>query len=336
MTARRHLHKAMRPLLGLLILYIVFRRIPVDELASVLLHSLHAWPWWISGIAVTFLGLLAGALRWHRILRDQGFTLPFSESFRYFFVGQFFNSFFPGACGGDVVRAYAVIRSKGTNKTGAVMTVLMDRAIGLLVFVILGCIMIAFRYRLFVYSRGTRLTAYLMGAFLLATSAGLIVLFRRNLFEHWPLFKKFEETTRAGALLRKAYDVLLVYRSRPRLLVSAIGLSFVNLAALTSACFFFGHSLGIGISWFDYFTFFPIITVFTAVPITPGALGIREALFAGMLHTVDVSSSQAVPLSLLMYAGGLVWSLFGGLIFLLQPNRPHALPIDTAATDRYC
>lgn len=336
MSARKHLPQALRLILGLLILYLVFRRIPVDDLASVLMYSLHAWPWWIAGIAATFLGLLAGALRWHRILSDQGFTLSFAESFRYFFVGQFFNSFFPGACGGDVVRAFYVVRKKEGSKTAAIMTVLMDRAIGLLVFVVFGCVMIALRHRLFIYSRGTRLTAFFMGAFLLASIVGLIVLFQRNLFEHWSLFKRFEENTRAGALLRKAYDVLLAYRSRPKLLVAAIALSIVNLAALTFACFFFGHSLGMEISLLDYLTFFPIITVFTAVPITPGALGIREALFAGMLHTVDVSSSQAVPLSLLMYAGGLIWSLFGGLIFLLQPNRPHAPPIDTAAAERYC
>jgi len=325
MTGRKHLGRILRLALGLLVLFIVFRRIPMGDLSAVMSHSLHAWPWWIAGIAATFLGLLAGALRWHRILRDQGFAPVFKDSFNHFFIGQFFNAFFPGACGGDAVRAFYVIRSKAGSKTAAIMTVLMDRAIGLFVFVIFGCTMIALRHRLFIYSRGTRLTAVFMGTFLLASVAGLTVLFQRHLFVHWPLFKKFEEKTRTGALVRKAYDVLMLYRGKPHLLIASISLSLCNLAALTFACLFFGRSLGIDASWLDYFTFFPVITVFTAIPVTPGALGIREALFAGMFHTVAVSTTQAVPLSLLMYAGGLVWSLFGGLIFLLQPVDREAL-----------
>lgn len=336
MTASRQLKQSLRLLLGIFILLLIFKRIPMHELADVMTGSLREWPWWIAGTAATFLGLLAGALRWHRILQDQGFEPAFRDSFSYFFIGQFFNAFFPGACGGDVVRAFYVIRKKEGGKTAAIMSVLMDRAIGLFVFVIFGCIMIALRHRLFLYSRGTRLTAVFMGGFLLASVAGLIVLFRKNLFEHWPLFKRFEEKTKTGALIRKAYDVLMLYRGKPQLLIASISLSLTNLAALTFACMFFGLSLDINASWLDYFTFYPVITVFTAVPVTPGALGIREALFAGMFHTVAVSTSKAVPLSLLMYAGGLVWSLFGGLIFLLQPVQQNAPPIDTSASGRYC
>ena len=122
----------LRIAFGLLLLVWLFSKIPLHDLRQVLSDSLKQWPWWIAGISATFTGLTTGSIRWWFILRSQHFTIPWKNIFRIFYIGQFFNAFFLGGCGGDLVRAYYVARECQKEKTAAVTTVLIDRGIGLL------------------------------------------------------------------------------------------------------------------------------------------------------------------------------------------------------------
>jgi uncharacterized protein (TIRG00374 family) len=305
--------------LGLGILAWLFLKMPREDLTQVLSQSISAWPWWVAGITATFLGLTMGSIRWHRVLAAQGFATPIGKVFRIFFIGQFFNAFFLGACGGDLVRAYYATLDNPGKRTAAASTVLVDRAVGLFTFIAFGCAMILLRGKLFLKHAGTRVPAILMAAFLAGSLIGMVVLFRRHLFETWPFFKRLESKTRLGGLLRRTYEVFYFYREQPHVMVPTLLLSFMNLIFLTLACYCFGRSLDVAASIMDYFTLFPIITVLAAIPITPGALGIREGLFAEMFSALGVASVRAVPLSLLAYLGGVVWSLFGAVLFMLQP-----------------
>jgi hypothetical protein len=241
--------------------------------------------------------------------------------FRIFFIGQFFNAFFPGACGGDVVRAFYAAQEQPERRTAAALTVLIDRGIGLLTFMLVGCVMIACRGHIFLQSQRTRLPLILMAVFLAGTLLALFVLFRRNLFEHWSLFRKLEYGTRLGPIIRKVYEIFYFYRGHHHVLYTSLGFSLLNCVFLTLACACFGQSLQLPVRLIDYFTLFPVITVFSSVPLTPGGLGIREQLFAELFKVVGAPSYQTVPLSLLLYAGGVFWSLFGALLFVCHTHR---------------
>jgi len=291
---------------------------PRDEVLHVLRRGMNHWPWAVTGLLATFLGLNAGSLRWHRILRAQGIPVRFTRTFRIFFIGQFFNAFLLGACGGDVMRAFLITRETQADKASAALTVLVDRAIGLLVFMAFGSLMILTRMHLMWTRRATRLPALLMGIFLLAAFAALLVLFHRNRFESWPLMQRVERWKRIGPLIRKAYEAFYFFRTRPRIAAISIGFSLLNVWFLTLACYGFGRCLMIDANIWDYFIFFPIITVFTAVPISIGGLGVREWLFGKMFSTVGVPMYEGILLSLFVYLGGVFWSLFGGLLFIMD------------------
>jgi hypothetical protein len=317
-TSRRNIGLAVRFAIGAAILAWLFSRMPLNDLGDVLSGTLERWPWLLAGIGFTFLGLFTGSLRWYFILRGNGFRLSVTAAARIFFIGQFFNAFFLGACGGDLARVYYVMRDRPERRGTAALTVLIDRAIGLIDFMLVGSAMIIARGQLLAGDQKTRIALALMGTFLVVAALGALVLFRRNLFETWPFFRKIEENTRLGPLLRNGYEAVYFYRHHPRLLAIAGALSFLNLCWLTLACWAFAHSLGIALPFHIHLTFFPVITVFSAIPITPGALGIREGLFAHLYLSVGVAAVRAVPLSLLVYAGGVVWSLFGGFLFVLS------------------
>src|SRR5215471_7713717 len=62
--------------------------------------------------------------------RAQGMFMSWRRATMLFFVGLFFNLFMPGYTGGDFARLYYLMREFPQKKKEAILTVVMDRLIG--------------------------------------------------------------------------------------------------------------------------------------------------------------------------------------------------------------
>ena len=298
--------------------YLIHRADPA-ALGAVVRSAVVHREWIAAGVLLTLAGLAMGALRWHLILRAQGLPLTLGRSSFFFFIGGFFNAFMLGACGGDVARAYLVAAdAKKTRRAEAAATVFVDRALGLLAVMGFCCGMILYRLPVFDGPNDLRLTAELMLVLTVLSLAGLVLIFRRNLFETWGWLGRLDARSKTVHLARRVYEAFRLYRNRPGTLAAAVVLSIANLLFLAGACVCFGLSMGLEVPWADYLTWYPIITVLASIPLTPGGLGVREGLFVTLFRVSGVSGPPAVVLSLMVYAGSLVWSLFGGVLFLFQ------------------
>ncbi|NTV37659.1 MAG: flippase-like domain-containing protein, partial [Anaerolineales bacterium] len=278
--------------------------------------SLHG-TWIAGGILFTLIGLCAGAYRWKIIVCAQRLNLGLGRAMAIFFIGQFFNAFMLGACGGDMARAWLVARENKSKRTEAATTVFIDRFFGLFILIAFCSIMILVSLRLFLEHAKTRGPGVMMLFFLAGSILSILILFRRNQFEHSRSFMFLENRTRIGPYIRRAYDAFYLFRKDHAIMIRSVFLSLINTIFLTLACYAFGKSLEIQIKLADYFILFPIISVIAAIPITPGSLGVRESLFVTLFGALGVAGPQAMLMSLLVYAGGLFWSLFGGLVFLV-------------------
>lgn len=69
-------------------------------------------------------------VRWYMLVRALDLEIGFGDAIRYGLIGLFFNTFLPGAVGGDIIKA-AALASGQKRRAAAVATVLMDRAIAL-------------------------------------------------------------------------------------------------------------------------------------------------------------------------------------------------------------
>jgi uncharacterized protein (TIRG00374 family) len=204
--------------------------------------------------------------------------------------------------------------------------------VGLFATIVFCCVMIGFRIPFFLDKQGTRGPGFLMLIFLLGSLVAIFAVFRKNLFEHWPFFQRLETDMRIGPFIRRVYEAVYLYREHPRVMLVSLGLSLLNLVFLTLACYSFGQSLNVNQSMLDCFTLFPIISVIAAVPITPGSLGVREGLFMTMYQAVGIDAHYSISISIMVYFGGLIWSLFGGLVFVgYSADFGHALRADIDA-----
>ncbi len=91
---------------------------------------------WIGvAIAVTFLQIFVGVLRWREISAECGAPLELGRAMRYNVIGAFFNQTLPSAIGGDAVRLWLVARA-GAGWRAATYSIFVDRAIGLIALAI--------------------------------------------------------------------------------------------------------------------------------------------------------------------------------------------------------
>ena len=313
----------LRYVFGAALLIYIFTLCDLERLASTILRSGENKVWIGLGCLATLMALLIGAWRWYRILSSNKSQLTFRSVFNMLFIGQFFNAFFPGACGGDLVRLYYIAKeSKAGTRAENANTVLIDRTIGLFTLLIFGSGLILYKRSLLEsYALAhpyLRIYIYLFLGLTLGTLFFVLffplinrLLFNNRLLRKWSFKPLFE----------RIYQDLLNYRERPLILFEAIIYSLMNSIFLTGATVCFGYSLGFQINHWDYFLYFPIIAVLSSIPLSPGALGVRESLFVSLFLISGLLSHEAFALSLLIYLGGLTCSLLGGFIFIRYKSK---------------
>ena len=316
----------LRLFLGLALIALLARSIG-DANLRVALAPVREHPAWIAAaLALTFAALLAGVVRWHFILRTLGLPSGFGRTFQGFFVGQFFNAFLFGACGGDLARAIHAAHHHPDKRAEAVTSVFLDRAIGLVVTLLFGCALVLPRLGELARHPEARLSLVLMALFLLATLAFLGLFFSRLRFDRIPWLRHLPPHGRIGPLLRRAGDALFLFRRNAQHLAWPAALSLANLLLLAAATAALAQALSLDLPFRDLLAVFPVITVLAAIPLTPGSLGIRETLYIQLLPPFGVAPGPALMLSLLGYLAATLWSLFGGIFFFLRAPPPPPAP----------
>ena len=315
-TVRKFAWGILRLGIGLGIILFILTKINLNEMLAVLHQCLLQWPWLIVGTVLSAFCLLLGAERWKIILDAQGLKMTWSRVFCISLIGQFFNSFMFGSTGGDLARAYYAAKETHHKKTEAVATVVIDRMIGLVVLTLIAGVMLIARYKFFIDHPSTHLPALLMIGMITAIIAGLLIIYNIRFFKGWPILRFFEYHPKIGPVIRRMIASIYIYHRRGKVLLKTSLLTLAIHSLIILQCYCFGKSLHINMDILDYFTVIPLIICLAAIPITPGGLGIREGLAVTMLSAFNVGAYQALPLSLMIYLVSVVFSLFGGFIFL--------------------
>jgi uncharacterized membrane protein YbhN (UPF0104 family) len=259
------------------------------------------------------------------VLRVQGFDLSFGRTAEISLVAHFFNSFLLGTAGGDVMKAYYAARETHHRKTEAVTSVFVDRLIGLGSMLIFACLMMLPNFALL---REHERLAAVAGAVVLMMLGCVTVLglaFWGGLSNFWPGARVFLRRLPKGEHLERSLDACRQFGRDRLFLLKAFLLSMlVNfIVVLQGAVLCAG--LNASVSFTALLVIVPIIICLAALPITPSGLGVRENLFVLMLAVpeINVEPATALSLSLLTFAGGLVWSLAGGFVYIALRDREH-------------
>ena len=256
---------------------------------------------------------VVSVLRWTALARPLGIKTPLKDMMRYYLIGMFFNLFAPGTVGGDVSRVYYLVRDEDARAKGsaattvhATMSVLMDRAIGMVVLVWLGAagLLLFPEYRV---PHTARLATLLLALGLLVGSL-LTPLLRRFM----PL-----DGHRLVAKLRLAFRS---YRMHWRALLTAAMLSLVIHLVQAWMHVVMGLALDLNVPFSFALIVYPLVGTFSAIPISLNGLGLREGGYMLLLAVIGIGTEKGIAFGLLLFLVVALDSLIGGLLFLLQQN----------------
>lgn len=275
----------------------------------------------IGAFAVMPITFLCTTLRWHRLLRALGVHMTLMRALVLNMVGAFYNTFMPGSTGGDVLKAYYAAKQAPSRRTAAVMSVIIDRILGLLTLIILGGAMAATQYAI-AEDRTTPVAtsclhvAIVAVVLLSATVIGLWLTYNPWLRRKLGISTLLNRTGGVAAKLRKMLEVMELYRRRPGLIVWAILITFpVHLTVVVSALLA-GKAFGLPIASGYYFIVVPVIVLAGAIPISPQGVGVMEAFAFYLTRPAGTTLNQALALTMSIRLVAIAWNLVGGLFVL--------------------
>ncbi|MFH0902717.1 MAG: lysylphosphatidylglycerol synthase transmembrane domain-containing protein [Pseudomonadota bacterium] len=254
---------------------------------------------------LVFLGVGLGALRWKALLSAYGSksSPPVGRLLHLYLVGQFYNTFLPGAVGGDVVRGVATREAFGENGVaGSITVVLIERAVGLAALLLVVSVTTAVVPMPAVRGvMGWSIVGIGIAALAVTTAA---------------------QGHRLGKLLPGKLGSLLASMprlARPSRFAAALAMSLGTCALPTIAGHAIMNTLCPSIGLADSLVIVPLALAASFFPITVAGAGAREAAFVALWQTKGISAADALAGSLLMLACQLAVACAGGIAAFLKP-----------------
>jgi glycosyltransferase 2 family protein len=229
--------------------------------------------------------------RWQQLLRIQQIRVRFKNIINLTFLSSFLCLTLPGLFGGDLIKAYLVARHT-PRKAHVLVSIFFDRLFGLAGFTIMATVMLFIVWATGVLNQEAIYTPALtvavvvggitIGIPLLLSSRLRKFLYLNKIFERLPFYRYIAQTS----------DAIDIYRRKWRNLSSMIGITLVCHIVAIFSVILVGMSLGLSMEWYLYFLYVPLVTIISAVPLSPGSVGLTEKLY--LLYMASAGNSSEV------------------------------------------
>jgi uncharacterized membrane protein YbhN (UPF0104 family) len=301
----------------------VLSRVDLEEVGAAFLRV--PWTAFAAAIALTYVNLGIGTLRWQILLHAYGapHRPSFGALYRLNLIGFFYNVWLPGGVGGDVVRAIASRDAFGdSGATGAAAVVFVERVLGLVGLLLIVGITSLLRPIAGVESVPT----WSAIGIAIGVVAIVLVAVGRAI------------APRLGLLRAVGERLPRIERPLPLAIAIVLSLATHSLVAITGHTFVATLRPDVPLS--TSFVMVPLAMATAYLPITAGGAGAREAVFQLLYGQVGVSFEDATAASLLLAATYYLCALVGGVLRLPADHRaprggtPPAGPSAPAADAR--
>jgi uncharacterized membrane protein YbhN (UPF0104 family) len=306
---RRILLSTAKILISAALLYLSLRKVNLSELASRI--DIATLGWIGLAIAVTFLQIFVGVLRWCEISAECGAPLTTRQAMHYNVIGTFFNQTLPSSIGGDAVRLWLVARS-GAGWRAATYSIFVDRAIGLIALAVIIVASLPWSYRLIGDPDGRAALLFVDFA-ALAGGAGFLILGRLR----WPWLRRLWGMHHLQACSDIANRVMFSRERGPK--IAVLSLLVHVLAVVIAWCVV--QSIAAPVAFGQIFQLIPPVMLITMLPISIAGWGVREATMGLAFGYAGLMATEGVNVSLLYGAVSFIVGAFGGLVWILSAEK---------------
>lgn len=289
------------------------------------------WRWMVAAFVAAGVCEFFGILRWHLFLRMLKTPVRLREVTGLFFIGAFFNQFLPGTTGGDVVRVLYLMKDRPRSKTAGFLSVAVDRLLAVLALVILG---LAFAWARSSWFAQSFAIGHLMKWFaimLFIMLLALVVSFaltNRRLILRLPKKIPFRRQ-----LIKWAALWQLCLENRRDALLGAF-YTLPMLFAYFFAFAFAARAFSGAIRIWDVVSIMPLVTAISSLPVSLNGIGVREALFDGLLvELCGLPQGKGALISLAGMFVYLLWGLVGAFYYAARLRRNFSGARERAGAD---
>jgi glycosyltransferase 2 family protein len=282
---------------------------------------MHANPWLlVAAVAVFPAVFLLTTYRWWVLMHIVQIRMTLRRTFAINMVGSFYNSFLLGSTGGDVLKAIYAARNT-THRTRAVVSVAVDRVIGLYgLLVLAGAVAGAMWFSLRgdvehagVVTQCRRVFLVSMGI-LAFTAVGLAIYYTRLrgwLGIDWVLVRLPMQKH-----VRKVRETMDLYGRHPWAVLGTILITLpvhsIVVVSTSLACIAFGLPL----EWWYYWVVVPITVLSAAIPISPQGAGVMEFVGYVLMRSQGATVTDVVALTVSIRVIQILWNLTGGIFVM--------------------
>ena len=306
---RRILLSAIKILVSGALLYLALRKANFADLASRL--DLTSAAWLFLAVALVFLQIFIGVLRWRIVSVESGAPLPLRQAMRYNVIGTFFNQTLPSSIGGDAVRLWLVARS-GAGWRAATYSIFVDRAVGLIALAIMIVGSLPWSSHLIADAYG-RSALMLLDFAALAGGLGFLVIG----ILPWPWLKTWWATHHIHACSVIANRVIFSARNEPAIVILSFLLHL--LAVVIAWCVV--QSIAAPVGFKETFLLIPPVMLITMLPISIAGWGVREATMGLAFGYAGLVTNEGVNISLLFGAVYFIAGAVGGLVWIFSAEK---------------
>jgi uncharacterized membrane protein YbhN (UPF0104 family) len=222
--------------------------------------------------------------------------ISFIKLFLANWIGIFFNSVLPGSVTGDIVKIFYIKElDKNLTKKYLLMSVFIDRVIGLLGLITISGIFSLINYKsLTILSSEVKLLIHInLFLFLMVIVTILFIFF----FKDIPLLiaKPFENLNVVGKIFKKLKEIWIDICQFKHIILKVLGLSITIQAIAIFIFWFLTHPYAQGnFTLSTAFTVMPIGFISLAIPIAPAGLGVGHVVFEKLLGYFAITNGASL------------------------------------------
>lgn len=279
--------KAIQTILKILVsgaaIWWVLSKVDVHEVISYVAEA--DYTYLLLALLAYVISQVFSAERINLLYKTVPLRLSFGENLKLYWLGMFYNFFLPGGVGGDGYKVYYLKKNYECKVKRVVALLLSDRVSGLVAIVIYILILLS----IFISDLPIPYQDYgwVMIPFAVAGYYAVVYFIcKSTIGQSWLvlLYSMVIQGLQMGAAI---------------LIANGIGCEVCRMP--------------------DYVFLFFISSIASAIPVSIGGVGLREATFAFGSQYLNVDDGQAVALSIVFYLTSLVASL-PGIAYMLKPE----------------
>ncbi len=249
--------------------------------------------WWISAVRLWF---LAPEFSLRAIVRET-------------FIALYYGTVLPGQMAGDVIKAYRLSHAQ-SGPGQAVGATLVDRVVAMFALFLIGACVVPR------VEQAPRALSVLLPLAAAGILIGMLVLALPRVHTLCSRRLRISQPSGLAVLLGRLVDGLHGVLQHPLRLFACFMLALIFHGFCVAIHLVLAQGLGIELPIAAWFLAYAGVALLTLMPISIAGLGLRESGYVGLLAMVGVAATQALSLSLVLFAYILFGAMLGWIVEL--------------------